>query len=177
MIAAPISNGERLRFNQSLRHNVRELRNSEATELGVSYDPKDIQKILKRLKSLGWVKQVKSFVGYELLRSDFTWPIYMDLKQNLLYLGPDDGAGSVKDIVSDAAKAILPGGFGVFDSYAIYKTVKAEDSTVDQILRKAKKYGFRHQDGQWSCNDLVLQFNISLPSLTVYILFDAQRGI
>lgn len=174
--AAPISQGERRRFSEELKRNVKELRKSEINDVGIAFDPNKVEAIKKRLRSLGWTKQSKSFVGFELVRADWTWPIFIDLKQNLIYLGPDDGAASAKEYIAEAAKAILPGGFGVFDSYAVYKNPKADPSVLDQILAKAKAKGFKF-DKEWRKGPLVLHINFEGPSLTVYILFDAKRGV
>jgi len=175
--AAPISNGERLRFSRELQKSVPALRKSEINQVGISFSPDQLDAIMKKLAQLGWSRQSRSFVGYELNRKDWTWPIFIDTKQNLIYLGPDDGALSAKDVIAKAAKAILPGGFGVFDSYAVFKSSTSKPEVLDQILTKAKRFGFRHTNGEWRTKNLTLQFNSDSPQLTVYILFDAQRGL
>jgi len=184
--AAPISKRERTRFMLELMKRVPLLKKQQLSEDGTSIELNpdfDLELFKKQLKKLGWVRFSRSMVGYEAVRADWTWPI--ELVKNgdgslMLRLGKDDGAQSAKSLLAEAAKAILPGGFGVYDDHAHYKRAGISEKEVTKILtdiaKKAGEYGFRDIRDEFRKGPLVISVVQEPDLVEVYIDFDARRG-
>ena len=185
LVGAPISKRERTRFMLELQKRVPLLRSQSLSEDGQTIDLQsdfDLDQFKKQLKKLGWTRFSRSMIGYESVREDWTWPIELVKTGDgfSLRLGKDDGKASAKPLLAEAAKAILPGGFGVYEDHAHFKKSGLSNREIQKILKeidvKARKFGFKDIRDEYRKGPLVISATVDDSSIEVYIDFDARRG-